>query len=122
MRTGHGPNPDSPLRLRAPADALPLLHGLLDETVGLLSDAVQELGVRDAELKTLITEAYEANYRVHSAWEIWRHLNRQGVAVARCTVECLMRELGITGAVRGKKVITTVPDASAERAPPPTPR
>lgn len=37
--------------------------------------------------------------------------------MARCTVERLMRELGITGAVRGKKVITTIPDASAERAP-----
>ncbi|MER5200760.1 IS3 family transposase [Streptomyces sp. NPDC002884] len=55
--------------------------------------------------------------RVYGARKIWRHLNRQGVAVARCTVERLMRELGITGAVRGKKVITTVPDASAERAP-----
>ncbi|MGW0778938.1 IS3 family transposase, partial [Streptomyces sp. NPDC002835] len=73
--------------------------------------------VRDAELKILITQAYEANYRVYGARKIWRHLNRQDVAVARCTVERLMRELGITGAVRGKKVITTIPDASAERAP-----
>ncbi|MEV8530218.1 IS3 family transposase [Streptomyces sp. NPDC052000] len=73
--------------------------------------------VRDAELKTLIIQAYEANYRVYGARKIWRHLNRQDVAVARCTIERLMRELGITGAVRGKKVITTIPDASAERAP-----
>ncbi|MGW7610978.1 IS3 family transposase [Streptomyces sp. NPDC054766] len=43
---------------------------------------------------------------------IWRLLNRQGVAVARCTVERLMRELGITGAVRGKRVITMVPDTA----------
>ncbi|MGW9498915.1 IS3 family transposase [Streptomyces prasinus] len=73
--------------------------------------------VRDAELKTLITEVYEANYRVYGARKVWRHLNRQDVAVARCTVERLMRDLGITGAVRGKKVITTIPDASAQRAP-----
>ncbi|MET8134108.1 IS3 family transposase [Streptomyces sp. NPDC005251] len=73
--------------------------------------------LRDAELKTLITQAYEANYRVYGARKIWRHLNRQEVTVARCTVERLMRELGITGAVRGKKVITTIPDASAQRAP-----
>ncbi|WP_392959821.1 IS3 family transposase [Streptomyces sp. LN245] len=73
--------------------------------------------VRDAELKTLITQAYEANYRVYGARKIWRHLNRQNVLVARCTVERLMRDLGITGAVRGKKVITTIPDASAQRAP-----
>jgi putative transposase len=72
--------------------------------------------VRDAELKTLIKEGYDANYRVYVARKIWRHLNRQGVAVARCTVERLMRDLGIVGAVRGKKVITTIPDASAERA------
>ncbi|MFE4874299.1 IS3 family transposase [Streptomyces sp. NPDC056682] len=75
--------------------------------------------VRDTELKTLITQAYESNYRVYGARKIWRNLNRQNVAVARCTVERLMRELGITGAVRGKKVITTVPDATAQRGPGP---
>lgn len=37
--------------------------------------------------------------------------------MARCTVERLMRELGVTGAVRGKKIITTIPDSSVERAP-----
>ncbi|MFJ6486839.1 IS3 family transposase [Streptomyces sp. NPDC091682] len=73
--------------------------------------------VRDTELKTLIKEAYDANYRVYGARKIWRHLNRQGQTVARCTVERLMRELGITGAVRGKRVITTIPDPSAPRAP-----
>ncbi|MFF1401231.1 IS3 family transposase [Streptomyces sp. NPDC058287] len=73
--------------------------------------------VRDAELKALIKEAYDANYRVYGARKIWRHLNRQDVAVARCTVERLMRDLGIAGAVRDKKVITTIPDASAQRAP-----
>ncbi|MEU9737232.1 IS3 family transposase [Streptomyces sp. NPDC048002] len=73
--------------------------------------------VRDAELKTLITQTFEANYRVYGARKIWRHLNRQNVPVARCTVERLMRDLGITGAVRGKKVITTIPNTSAQRAP-----
>ncbi|MFF3000657.1 IS3 family transposase [Streptomyces sp. NPDC057950] len=73
--------------------------------------------LRDAELKTLIAQAFEANYRVYGARKIWRHLNRQDVTVARCTVERLMRDLGINGAVRGRKVITTVADASAERAP-----
>ncbi|WP_345042158.1 IS3 family transposase [Streptomyces sannanensis] len=73
--------------------------------------------VRDTELKILIQEAYDTNYRVYGARKIWRHLNRQGHAVARCTIERLMRELGITGAVRGKKVITTIPDPTAPRAP-----
>ncbi|MEH0520635.1 IS3 family transposase [Streptomyces stelliscabiei] len=73
--------------------------------------------IRDTELKILIQEAYDDNYRVYGARKIWRHLNRQGQTVARCTVERLMRELGITGAVRGKRVITTIPDLSAPRAP-----
>lgn len=73
--------------------------------------------VRDEELKTLIHEVFQANYRVYGARKIWRALNRQGHPVARCTIERLMRETGIAGAVRGKKVITTIADPSATRAP-----
>ncbi|MFI9612080.1 IS3 family transposase [Streptomyces sp. NPDC052023] len=73
--------------------------------------------LRDTELKALIIETYEANYRVYGARKILRHLNRQDFVVARCTVERLMRDLGISGAVRGRKVITTISNASAERAP-----
>jgi putative transposase len=73
--------------------------------------------VRDEELKELIKEVYNTNYRVYGARKVWRELGRQGHSVARCTVERLMRELGITGAVRGKKVITTIADPAAERAP-----
>jgi putative transposase len=73
--------------------------------------------VRDAELKERIEQVYTSNYRVYGARKIWRELNRQGHEVARCTVERLMRELGIQGAVRGKRVITTVPGGQVERAP-----
>ncbi|MFI6951823.1 IS3 family transposase [Streptomyces sp. NPDC050422] len=73
--------------------------------------------VRDTALKELITEVHETNFRVYGARKVWRELHRQGHAVARCTVERLMRELGITGAVRGKKIITTIVDSSVERAP-----
>ncbi|MQY16930.1 IS3 family transposase IS987 [Streptomyces sp. RB5] len=73
--------------------------------------------LRDAGLKELIEEVYDTNYRVYGARKIWRELNRRGHAVARCTVERLMRELGIAGAVRGRKVITTIPDGQAARAP-----
>ncbi|WP_326614420.1 IS3 family transposase [Streptomyces scopuliridis] len=73
--------------------------------------------VRDEELKELIQEVYQSNYRVYGARKVWRVLNRQGHAVARCTIERLMREIGIAGAVRGKKVITTLPDPTAARAP-----
>ncbi len=73
--------------------------------------------VRDTELKELISGVFEANYCVYGARKTWRELNRQGHTVARCTIERLMRELGITGAVRGKKVITTVPGDQVDRAP-----
>jgi putative transposase len=73
--------------------------------------------VRDRVLKELIEEVYASNYRVYGARKIWRELKRQGHTVARCTVERLMRELGITGAVRGRKVITTIVDRQAGRAP-----
>ncbi|WP_406730411.1 IS3 family transposase [Streptomyces sp. NBC_01794] len=73
--------------------------------------------VRDEELKERIQEVYTSNYRVYGARKIWRELNRQGHTVARCTIERLMRELGITGAVRGKKVVTTITDPAAGRAP-----
>lgn len=73
--------------------------------------------VRDTELKEQIAEVYHSNFSVYGARKIWRELNRRGQEVARCTVERLMRDLGITGAVRGKRVVTTVADASAARAP-----
>lgn len=73
--------------------------------------------VRDTELKELIRKTHKDNYRVYGARKIWRELHRQGHRVARCTVERLMRELGITGAVRGKRVITTLPGEQVERAP-----
>lgn len=73
--------------------------------------------MRDQELKELVRKVYDANYRVYGARKVWRELGRQGHQVARCTVERLMRELGIAGAVRGRKVITTVADPAAERAP-----
>ncbi|MFJ5851319.1 IS3 family transposase [Streptomyces sp. NPDC092903] len=72
--------------------------------------------VRDVALKELITEIHDANFHVYGARKVWRELHRQGLVVARCTVERLMRELGIAGAVRGKKVITTMADSSVERA------
>ncbi|MFE2039176.1 IS3 family transposase [Streptomyces scopuliridis] len=80
-------------------------------------EAPSARSLRDKELKERIQEIHTDNYRVYGARKVWRELNRQGHAVARCTVERLMRELGVTGAVRGKKVITTLPGGQVERAP-----
>ena len=51
---------------------------------------------------------HQANYGVYGARKVWLALNREGVPVARCRVERLMRELGLAGAVRGKVKRTTV--------------
>jgi putative transposase len=53
---------------------------------------------------------------LYGAVKMWAHLNRQGIAVARCTVERLMRRHGWRGVIRTKKVRTTVPDRAAARA------
>ena len=71
--------------------------------------------LRDEQLKTEIVRVFEANYRVYGADKIWAQLNREGVRVARCTVERLMRELGIRGAVRGKTRRTTIIDPAVSR-------
>ena len=70
---------------------------------------------RDAVLCTEITRVWNANRRVYGARKVWRQLGREGVAAARCTVERLMRQEGLRGAVRGRKVRTTVPDEVADR-------
>ena len=72
-------------------------------------------GRRDEQLKRAITRIHQDNYGVYGARKVWLALNRQGVTVARCTVERLMRELGLAGARRGTKVRTTMPGPGASR-------
>jgi putative transposase len=71
--------------------------------------------VRDEQLKAEIVRVFEANYRCYGAYKVWRQLNREGIVVARCTVARLMRQLGLTGLVRGKAKRTTIVDAEAAR-------
>lgn len=56
-----------------------------------------------------------ANYGVYGARKVWLALNREGITVARCTVERLMAELGLAGATRGKTRRTTIADPTAAR-------
>ena len=70
---------------------------------------------RDAELSEVIGRVHEENYGVYGARKVWHQLHRQGVTVARCTVERLMRDLGLCGVVRGKRQRTTVSDVNAAR-------
>jgi len=71
--------------------------------------------VRDEQLKAEIRRVHEANFGVYGARKVWRQLNREGFEVARCTVERLMRELGLEGIRRGAKKRTTTPGEEAAR-------
>jgi transposase InsO family protein len=55
------------------------------------------------------------NFGVYGVRKVWRQLNREGVPVARCRVERLMRQIGLAGRVRGKGKRTTIPDDTVPR-------
>ncbi|RUQ35588.1 MAG: IS3 family transposase [Candidatus Competibacteraceae bacterium] len=65
---------------------------------------------RDDGLMPQIQRVWQANMQVYGADKVWRQLNREGLEVARCTVERLMKRLGLAGVRRGKVVRTTIPD------------
>jgi len=67
---------------------------------------------RDESLVPHIERVWEANFQVYGADKVWRQMNREGIPVARCSVERLMRRRGLQGARRGKTPRTTVPDRS----------
>jgi len=64
----------------------------------------------DDTLMTKIEQVWQSNMQVYGADKVWHQMNREGVQVARCTVERLMKRMGLQGARRGKVVRTTVPD------------
>ena len=71
--------------------------------------------LREDELKEHIRGVHAANYGVYGARKVWLALNREGIPVARCTVERLMTELGLSGTTRGKARRTTIADPAAAR-------
>ena len=70
---------------------------------------------RDAVLRDHIRRVWDDNFQVYGVRKVWRQLHREDIAVARCTVERLMRDTGLQGAVRGRKFKTTIPDNTAVR-------
>ena len=68
---------------------------------------------RDLELKPEIARVFAENFAVYGVRKVWRQMQREGVAAARCTVERLMREMVLQGVIRGKPVRTTVSDKAA---------
>ena len=70
----------------------------------------------DDTLKPEIQRVWQANMRVYGADKVWKQMRRERITVARCTVERLMKHLGLQGVRRGKVVRTTLSDAAADRA------
>ena len=70
----------------------------------------------DAQISQEIKRVYEENYSVYGARKVWRQLLREGFSVARCTVERLMKIIGLRGVLRGKVIKTTVGRKTATAA------
>ena len=70
---------------------------------------------RDVVLCNEIERVWDKNRQIYGARKVWRQLQREDIKVARCTVERLMRRLGLAGVVRGRKHRTTIPDEVAAR-------
>ena len=67
---------------------------------------------RDMTLCPKIDHVFGQNLKVYGARKVWLQMNREGVGVARYTVERLMRSMGLHGVIRGRSVKTTVQDKS----------
>lgn len=70
---------------------------------------------RDAELSGSIGRIWQKTFRAYGARKVWRQLRREGIAVAHCTVEQLMRGEGLQGVVRGRRTRTTIAAENAAR-------
>ena len=72
---------------------------------------------RDAWLKTEIRRVWDQNFCVYGSRKVWLQLNREGIEVARCTVERLMRQMGLGGAVRGRTFKVTTHSVEGAQRP-----
>ena len=68
---------------------------------------------RDMALKPEIARVFAENFEVYGVRKVWRQLQRESFDAARCTVERLMRGMGLQGVIRGKPVRTTISDKAA---------
>ena len=71
--------------------------------------------LRDDQLKVAIRRVHRNNFGVYGVEKVWRQLHREAMTVGRDRVARLMRDLGLAGAVRGKKTRTTIPGGVGER-------
>ena len=66
-------------------------------------DKASDRAKRDAELRPEMRRIWDENHSVYGARKLWRAMKREKFNIARCTVERLMRDIGIEGVRRGKK-------------------
>jgi len=69
---------------------------------------------RDAQLRPMIHRVWRENWRVYGVPKVWKQLKREGISVARCTVQRLMRQEGLKGVARGDRTRTTIADDKLE--------
>jgi putative transposase len=74
---------------------------------------LSQRALRDAQLMPKIEQVWNANFQVYGVDKVWKQMNREGTATARCTVARLMQRMGLRGVMRGKKLRTTIPDEKA---------
>ncbi len=86
-------------------------HKLCEKDPGRASDRTK----RDHWLKVEIQRVWDDNKQVYGVRKVWRQLKRENIAAARCTVERLMKRLGIEGVRRGAKCWTTISDDALDR-------
>jgi len=81
-------------------------------------DRMPPRATRDRFLREQIRRVWTENFEVYGVRKVYKQLGREGIEVARCTVERLMREMGLQGATRGRRSKkTTIVDESAMRPP-----
>jgi len=68
---------------------------------------------RDEAMRPVVRRVFDANFKVYGVRKVWRQMQREGFQIARCTMERLMRDLGLQGVIRGKPVKTTISDKAA---------
>ena len=64
-------------------------------------------------MKVEIRRVFNENFQVYGVRKVWRQLQREGYAIARCTVARLMRSMSLHGIIRGKPIRTTYSDKAA---------
>ena len=74
-----------------------------------------ERAKHEEQLRPEIQRVWEENHRNYGARKVWKQLKREGISAARCTVERLMKQLGLEGVRRGKRCKTTLPDEAAHK-------